>query len=211
MHRSTRLALAVLTAGSLALAGCGSDGGDEEQAATTSAPEETTTTVDADAEFADAFNEACATGDEAATAASEDFDDAIERLGLATEAEDDAAYATALDDAETAVEDIIAAVEEFDATVGELDVPTELTQPVDDYLEAMGTQLALAEQLRLAIVADDGQAFNEAVEQIQQAEEATNPVRTSAAEEIGAPECVPDDADGSTGTGDDTTGTTAKG
>ena len=87
MHRSTRLALAVLTAGSLALAGCGSDGGDEEQAATTSAPEETTTTVDADAEFADAFNEACATGDEAATAASEDFDDAIERLGLATEAE----------------------------------------------------------------------------------------------------------------------------
>lgn len=208
MPRSTRLVLAALAVGSLALAACGSDG-DDAAATTTTAPEATTTTVDATAEFAAAFDEACAVGDETATAAGEDFDDAIERLQLATEAQDDAAYATALDDAESAVEDIIAAVEEFDATIAALEVPTDLTQPVNDYLEAMGTQLALAEQLRLAIVADDGQAFNEAVQQIEQADDATSPVRTQAAEEIGAPECAPDD-DGSTDPGD-TTATTAKG
>lgn len=208
MPRSTRLVLAALAVGSLALAACGSDG-DDAAATTTTAPEATTTTVDATAEFAAAFDEACAVGDETATAAGEDFDDAIERLQLATEAQDDAAYATALDDAESAVEDIIAAVEEFDATIAALEVPTDLTQPVNDYLEAMGTQLALAEQLRLAIVADDGQAFNEAVQQIEQADDATSPVRTQAAEEIGAPECAPDD-EGSTDTGD-TTATTAKG
>lgn len=200
MTRPLRTAFVALAAGSLLLAGCGSDGGDDD-AATTTAPAETTTTVDANAEFASAFNDACAAGDEAATAASADFDAAIAALGEATQAQDDAAYATALDEAESAVEDIIAALEDFDATVAELEIPTDLAQPVNDYLEAMGTQLALAEQLRLAIVADDGDAFNETGEQIQEAEAATDPVRTEAAEAIGAPDCVPDDdADATTDT-----------
>lgn len=204
MRRSTRLTLAVLAVGSLAVTACGSDGSDEDSA-TTTASGETTTTVDADAEFASAFNEACATGDEAATTAGEDFDAALERLGLATEAQDQAAYAAALDDAETAVEDIIAALEDFDTAVADLEVPAELAQPVNDYLDSLGTQLALAEQLRLAIVADDGDAFTEAVDQIEQADAATNTARTEAAEEIGAPECVPDGDDEAT-----TATTTAK-
>ena len=178
MTRPLRTILVVLATGAFVLAGCGSDGGDDE-AATTTAPAETTTTVDANAEFAGAFDDACAAGDAASTAAGEDFEAALAALGEATQAQDDAAYATALDDAETAVEDIIAALEEFDATVAELDVPTDLAQPVNDYLEAMGTQLALAEQLRLAIVADDGEAFNEAGEQIQEADAATEPVPVS--------------------------------
>lgn len=196
MTRPMRTTLVALAAGAVLLTGCGSDGGDDE--ATTTAPAETTTTVDANAEFASAFNDACAAGDAAATAASADFDAAITALGEATQAQDDAAYATALDEAETAVEDIIAALEDFDTTVAGLDVPTDLAQPVNDYLEAMGTQLALAEQLRQAIVADDGEAFNETGEQIQQAEAATNPARTEAAEAIGAPDCVPDASDGAT-------------
>lgn len=191
MSRPFPTILATVAIGTAVLAGCGSDGGDE--AATTTAPAETTTTVDANAEFASAFDDACAAGDAAATAASEDFEAAIEALGQATQAQDDAAYATALDDAESAVEEIIAALEDFDDTVAALEVPTDLAQPVNDYLEAMGTQLALAEQLRQAIVADDGDAFNAAGEQIQQAEAATDPVRTEAAEAIGAPECAPDD------------------
>ncbi len=192
MTRPLRTILVVLATSAFVLAGCGSDGGGDE-AATTTAPAETTTTVDANAEFAGAFDDACAAGDAAATAASDDFDAAITALGQASQAQDDAAYATALDEAESAVEDIIAALEDFDDAVAALEVPTDLAQPVNDYLEAMGTQLALAEQLRLAIVADDGEAFNEAGEQIQQAEAATETARTEAAEAIGAPECVPDD------------------
>lgn len=209
MSRLLRTAAVTLALGALVATGCGSDGGDEESA-TTTAPAETTTTVSADAEFASALDDLCSTGDTAATAASADFQAALDALGAAAEAQDQAAYATALDDAESAVEDIISALEDFDTAVGELEVPTDLTQPVNDYLDAMGTQLALAEQLRQAIVADDGAAFNEAVDQIQQADEATRQARADAANEIGAPECVPDDTDGGAATdGTATTDTTA--
>ncbi|HMQ24417.1 MAG TPA: hypothetical protein PKA98_00390 [Acidimicrobiales bacterium] len=211
MPRSIRLALTLLAAGSLTLAACADDdGGDpgDDVAATT-----TTTTADDGAEFAEAIDALCAEGESAANEAGEDFDAAIDDLTTATETNDQAAYNAALDDAETAVEDIIDAVESFVADVEALEVPTDLQQPVDDYLEAMETQISLAEDLREAIVNDDGQAFNEVGQEITEAEEETRPVRTDAANEIGAPSCVPDgdedDAD-TWGTGD-TTETTAKG
>lgn len=211
MPRSIRLALTLLAAGSLILAACADDDGGGDSGDDVAA---TTTTADAGAEFAEAIDALCAEGESAANEAGEDFDAAIDDLTAATETNDQAAYDAALDDAETAVEDIIGAVEAFVADVEALEVPTDLQQPVDDYLEAMETQISLAEDLREAIVNDDGQAFNEVGQEITEAEEETRPVRTDAANEIGAPSCVPDgdedDADTSD-TGDDTTATTAKG
>ncbi|MCB1017475.1 MAG: hypothetical protein KDB10_20480 [Acidimicrobiales bacterium] len=211
MSRPLRLVLALLAVGALVVAGCTDDdgGGDDESADAT-----TTTTEAADTAFAEQIDELCATGDAAATQAGDDFEAAIDDVTTATQAQDEAAYTAALDDAESAVEDIISAVETFLADVDELEVPADLQQPVDDYLETMETQLSLAEDLRAAIVADDGDAFNEVGQQIAAAEEETRPVRTDAANEIGAPACVPDgDEDGSGSTDSDgaTTETTEKG
>lgn len=147
-----------------------------------------------------ALDELCATSDDAATQAGNDFEAALAELQTATEAQDQAAYDAALDDAETAVEGIISTVEDFDAGVAELEVPADLQADLDAYLETLGSQLALAEQLRDAIVADDGEAFNNAVTEIQEADEATRQARTDAAEALGAQECVPDDDTASSGT-----------
>ena len=212
MHRSTRLAVAALAAGALVLSACGSDGGDDEAATTTTAAEATTTTVDATAEFSSALNDLCAEGRTAADAASDDLSAALDAVGQAAQDRDQAAYAAALDEAETATEDIIDAFEEFGDAVAELDVPTELQQALNDYLDAQGTQLALAQQLRDAIAADDGDAFNETISQIQAADQSTTDARAAAAAELDAPDCAPDDATSSSGSGTDaTTETTAKG
>lgn len=192
MPRFTRLAAVAIATGSLVLTGCGSSGGDEDADSTTTVAEATTTTSPS-AAFVAALDELCAASDEAATQAGNDFEAALAELGEATTAGDDATYASALDDAETAVEVIIATVEDFTADVAELEVPPELQADLDVYLETLGTQRELAEQLRAAIVADDGAAFNEAVSQIEQADAETRQIRVDAAEALGATECVPDD------------------
>ena len=48
-------------------------------------------------------------------------------------------------------------------------------------------QLALAQQLRDAIAADDGDAFNDAIAGIQEADQTTTEARTAAAAEPDAP------------------------
>lgn len=215
MPRHPRPALSVLVAlaaSTLALAACSSDG-DDTAATTTTVAEATSTTADATAEFSAALNELCVDGRAAAGQASDDLSAALDAVGQAAQDRDQAAYAAALDQAETAAEDIIDAFDDFGSAVDELDVPTELQQPLNDYLDAQGTQLALAQQLRDAIATDDGPAFNEAISQIQAADETTTQARAQAAAELDAPDCAPDDTGSASGSTDatETTETTAKG
>lgn len=206
MRRSNRLAVAALAAGALVLAACGSDGADD---AASSTSEATTTTVSATAEFSSELNDLCLEGKGTAGQASDDLSAALDAVGQAAQDRDQAAYAAALDQAETAVEGIIGAFDDFQTAVADLDVPAELQGALDDYLEAQNTQLALAQQLRDAIAADDGEAFNTALEGIQDADASTTEARTTAAAELDAPDCAPDDTTDSGASSTDATDDTA--
>jgi hypothetical protein len=196
----------------LALLGCGSSGDDDADSTTTSAAEATTTT-DASTAFSSLLNDLCTEGDAASTAAGDDFEAALADLQAADQAQDRAAYTVALDDAETATEAIISSIEDFGDAVDALDVPTDLQTPLNTYLDALGVQLALADQLRAALVADDGAAFSETIDQIEQADASNRQARADAAEELGAPECAPDEDESTDESTDstDSTGTTVAG
>jgi hypothetical protein len=200
MIRPIRIGVATSVALLLVLAGCGSSGDDES--ADTTAEATTTTTADT---FAADLNALCVTGREATDAASADFQTALSDLQTADSAGDQAAYATALDQAETAMESIIGALEDFKADVDQLDVPADADAALSDYLAAVDQQLGYAEDARDAIAADDGPAFNTATDELQANSEDMDARRAEAATQLGADDCAPDDATSST----DTTDTTA--
>ena len=202
MHRPPRLVptalaiLAALAAATLLLTACGSDdggGGDTS-------------------EFSTALNDLCLDGKATAGRASDELTAALDALGQAAQDRDQAAYAAALEQAQTAVEGIIGAFDDFQAAVADLDVPAELQGSLDDYLDAQNTQRALAQQLRDAIATDDGAAFNDAITGIRDADQRTTEARTTAAAALDAPDCAPDatDTTGDT-TGDPSSGSTGGG
>ena len=191
MTKSLRALVLAPVALTLVLAGCGDDDDGGSAATAADAPTETT---EAGEDFVEALDELCAQGDEASTAAGEDFDEALQAVSDADQSGDDEAYQEALDDAETAAEDILDALDEFESGVEELDVPPEAEEPLQTYLDALTEQRGAAEDLRDAIAADDGAAFNAALEELEAGNEESEEIRLEAAQELGAPECEPDSA-----------------
>lgn len=203
MTRSVRYGAATIAVLSLVLVGCGSSSDDSSSDTTAaSAPEATTTTTtSATDDFVAQLDELCATGRAATDAAGTDFETAISDLQVATESADDAAYAVALDAAETSMETIIGAVDDFDAAVDQLDVPPDAEAALADYVDALDQTQALAQDVRDAIAADDGAAFTDATAAIDAAGADLDAQRADAAEALGADACVPDSStDSSTDT-----------
>lgn len=203
MSRLLRNSAIVIATGSLALLGCSSSG-DDASDTTTTAEADTTTTTDAGAEFATALNDLCATGQSTTDAAGEDLQAALDELATADSSGDTAAYATALDDAETATETVINAFDDFLAGVEDLDVPDDAQAALDDFTAGVEERQALTEDLRDAIAADDGAAFTDAFNALQDANDELDQVADDAAEALDAPDCASQDDSSS-----DTTDTTS--
>ena len=207
MSRLLRTSAIVIAAGSLALSGCGSSGDDEASDTTTTAVADTTTTADTAGDFAGALNELCVTGQDTTDAAGEDLQAALDDLTAADSSGDTAAYATALDQAETATEDAIGAFEDFLAAVDELDVPADAQTALDDLTASVEERLSLTQDLRDAIAADDGGAFTDAFNALRDANDRLDQAADDAAAALDAPDCASRD-DSSSAT-PDTTDTTS--
>jgi hypothetical protein len=181
------LALAALAGLALLLGACSDDGGDDDEAATT-----TTAAEDNTDDFVEQVDSLCAAGRAAADEAGEDLDAALAGLSEAESAGDTAAYDEALEEAETAAEGIIDSLDDFEAAVAQLEVPADLQGALDDYLEVKEEQFALAEDLRDAIVADDGDAFQATVGELEETEAEFDERSLEAAQALGAAECEPE-------------------
>lgn len=203
MSRLLRTSAIVIATGSLALLGCSSSGDDNASDTTTTAEADTTTTIDGGAEFASTLNELCATGQATTDAAGEDLQTALDELTSADASGDTAAYTAALDDAETATEDVIGAFEDFLAEVDQLDVPADAQTALDDLTASIEQRQALTEDLRDAIAADDGDAFTNAFNALQDVNAELDQAADDAAEVLDAPDCASQD-DGSSDTTDTT-------
>lgn len=196
-HRSPlSLLLALLGAVALLLSACGDDGGVEESDPPDTVEEE------ADDAFVEQLDELCAAGRAASDEAADDLNAALEDVGQADTDGDEAAYAEALDEAETAAEGLIDALDDFLTDVEEVEVPSELQGDLDDYVELREEQLPLYTELRDAIAADDGDAFTAVTEEIQSSEDEFDERALAAAEALGAAECEPE-SDGGSGDSDD--------
>lgn len=201
MTRSVRYGAATMAVLSLVLVGCGSSSDDSSSDTTAASAPEATTTTSATDDFVAQLDELCATGRAATDAAGTDFETAISDIQVATDSGDDAAYAVALDAAETSMEAVIGAVDDFDAAVDQLDVPADAEAALADYVDALDQSKALAQDVRDAIAADDGAAFTDATAAIDAAGDQLDAQRADAAEALGADACVPDSStDSSTDT-----------
>jgi hypothetical protein len=193
------LVLSLLAVLALFLSAC-SDGGDEESEPPPDTVEEEGSDTAAE------LDELCTTGREASEQAGEDFSAALDDLDEAATSGDEDAYAAALDDAESAAEAIIDALDDFLTDVEDVDVPADQQEALDEYVAVKEEQVALAEDLRDAIVADDLDAFNEAAGELEDAEDDHDERSLEAAEALGAAECEPDSgSDDSDDSSDDST------
>ena len=180
------LALAALAGLTLLLGACSDDGDDEAATTTTTAAEDPTD------DFVEQVDALCAAGRAAAEVAGEDLEAALGDLGEADTSGDAEAYAEAQDEAATAAEGILDSLDDFEADVAQLDVPADLEGALDDYLEVKQEQYVLAADLRDAIVADDGDAFQATLDELEETEEEFDERSLEAAQALGAAECEPD-------------------
>ncbi|OWY61107.1 hypothetical protein B7486_65570 [cyanobacterium TDX16] len=83
-------------------------------------------------------------------------------------------------------------------------VPADQQEALDEYVAVKEEQLGLAEDLRDAIAADDGDAFEEVGTELEEVEDDHDERSLEAAEALGATECEPDSgSDGSDDSDDD--------
>jgi len=183
------LLLPLLAAFALLVGACSDDGSEEE-----TAPPDTVEEERADA-FVEQLNELCNNGRAASDVAGEDLDAAFADIGEANDAGDTEAYGEALEEAESAAEGIIDSIDDFEAALGQVEVPADLQASLDDFLEVKQEQLVLAEDLRDAIVADDGNALQDTIDELEATNDEFDERSLEAAQALGAVDCEPEGDD----------------